>query len=138
MARLKSISHIRECSWQHPKRIGFKTVAWRQGETFSLRLHGIQVVFWDALNKQLQISTCGWRSNMTLQRIRHGLAEIGLTLSTHDIKGHWRVMCPNGQAFTIFGNGTTLKMVRGEWMRLGHNPKMWEVKQSNYWRANYH
>ena len=83
-----------------------------------MRYHYTVVVSYSASCQTLFVNTSGWFSNSTLQRIRHGLGELGLNLSTSDLKGKWRVMDNHGNAFTIRGNSITLRFVKGEWIRV--------------------
>lgn len=109
MAHLINL-HRLNCSWDNPKRIGYRTHAWRNADGFSIRLHSTNVVSYDAATKILFVSTGGWFSKITAERIRHGLAELGLQLLTRDLPNRWRVADYHGNAWTIRGNSIKLKL----------------------------
>ena len=119
MAQLKALHTIKAKGWQHPIKIGHNTKAWRDLDgSYSIRYHSTVVVNWDAANCLLYVNTNGWFSKTTLERIRFGLDYLGLSLSTNDIKGHWRVMDRKGNAFTIRGNNIKLALASEGWKRI--------------------
>lgn len=118
MAHLLPISAI-VCDWQHPRKIGHNTKAWHDRDhNFSIRYHSTNVVSYNHADQALFVNTNGYLTKTTLERIRHGLFQLGLRLSTNDLKGKWRVMDNCGNAFTIRGNSIKLQRVNGEWQRI--------------------
>ncbi len=121
MARLTDIHAMKPCTWQHPRKIGHNTLAWKDNTgDFAIRYHSTVVVQYDSATRTLYVNTSGWFSVTTLQRIRHGLDYLGLRLSTSDLKGKWRVMDYHGNAYTIRGNSITLRKVTdwADWQRI--------------------
>lgn len=109
MARLQPIYTVKPLGWQHPKKVGHNTLVWRDvDQSYSVRYHSTVVVNYDQSREVLYINTNGWFSKTTLERIRYGLAHVGLELSTRDLKNKWRVMDHKGNAWTIRGNSLTL------------------------------
>lgn len=118
MAQLTSLGMI-VCDWQHPRKIGHNTYAWHDSDhNFSVKYHKTYVVFYDASTKELYVTTNGWFTKTTAERIHHALHQLSLSLSTTDLPGRWRVMDYNGNAFTIRGHNLRLKNVNGQWHRV--------------------
>lgn len=105
--------------WRNPRRIGYKTTAWHNTDGWSIRLHYTNVCSYDAATATLFVSTGGWHSGITAQRIRHGLAELGLQLLTSDLPGRWRVADYKGNAFTIRGNSIKLRRISDDTSNFG-------------------
>lgn len=103
--------------WNKTVKIGFKTVACRSDDGFMVRLHSTTVIAYNTADNKLLVNTGGWHSGITAQRIRHGLAYLGLQLLTSDLPGRWRVADYKGNAWTIRGNSIKLVKRNGEWYR---------------------
>jgi hypothetical protein len=123
MANLQSISWATKVFDRNGfKRIGHNTRLMRTQCGWALEYHRTDVVQFDHFAsssvRELTVNTGGWRTTTTAQRIRHGLHELGLTLSTTDLRGEWRVMDRKGNAWTIRGDRLTLRHDGIEWTRV--------------------
>ena len=116
-ANLQSITRVHR-TWDNPKKIGHNTLAWNDGKDWAVRYHSTVVCQWNDADKTLFINTSGWFTSTTLQRIRHALEHVNLKLSTHDLKGKWRVMDWKGNAWTIRSNSLKLRWVDEIWVRV--------------------
>jgi hypothetical protein len=117
MAQLIPIRHVLR-TWQNPKKIGHNTTAWNDGQSWGMRYHYTNVCGYDYDTQTLFVSTGGWFTCTTLQRIREALYHVGLELSTHDLPGKWRVMDYKGNAWTIRGNSLKLRRFGDTWERV--------------------
>jgi hypothetical protein len=116
MAQLIALSHVPRGK---NMRLGHNTRGYREGGISGVIYHRTEVVTRDAEKRIVTVRTGGWRSRTTKERVHHGLIGSGLTLSTHDLPGKWRLLDGNGNAFTMRGN--TIKLQRddaGVWSRL--------------------
>lgn len=114
MARLQSI-YNGKCG---ERRIGHNTRVETTPSGFVLTYHQTGVVrFYGGSDvRRVLVNTGGWFSVTTAQRIRHGLREIGLSLTTEN--GKWRVEDRKGNAWTIRGTLLSLEQHIGrDWQR---------------------
>ena len=129
MANLQTIqaARLHNVACGVDKRIGHNTRARRTPHGWTLQYHSTDVVDFTEGTlpngdhwRLIQVRTGGWRTSTTLQRIRHGLSEIGLELWTHDIKGEWRIVQRRkGCAWTMREATTKLRQVNGgDWVRI--------------------
>lgn len=120
MANLSNLKKLQgRSSHDNFKRIGHNTKACAYfNGSFAIKYHSTTVIDFEAATRTLVVQTNGWFSVTTLQRIRFGLDYLGLSLSTSDLKGKWRVMDNHGNAFTLRGNSIKLRQTNGEWARV--------------------
>lgn len=123
MARLKSIDWCCKVFDRNGRsRVGHNTWLHKRDGGWALQYHSTNVIEYrehDDGMRTLTVCNGGWHSVTTLQRIRHGLHELGLQLLV-ELGGKWRVADRNGNAWSLRGRGIVLLYQNGDgiWRRV--------------------